>query len=149
MQLSEHFTLDELVASEYAIRHHIDNTPSDEIVANLQSLADGLERARRVLNRPMIVSSGYRCPKVNAGIGGSKGSFHMKGLAADFTVVGLSVEDACSMLDRAKLDIQYDKLILEFGRWIHLQFPDVEMAPRLTSYIIRNRQSGYQLLEAA
>ena len=146
--LTEHFSLAELLFSEYAVRHHIDNTPTDEIAANLQTLAEGLERARLVLNRPMVISSGYRCPKVNSAIGGSRGSFHMKGLAADFRVPGLTIADACTILDRAKWQIQYDKLILEYGRWIHLQFPDVEMAPRLTSYIITDSR-GYRELEAA
>jgi len=105
--LTEHFSLNELVFSEYAVRHHIDNTPDDEIVANLQMLADGLERCRAVLgNRPMIVSSGYRSPKVNSGIGGSKGSYHMKGLAADFRVVGMDTADACALLDTMKLKIK-------------------------------------------
>lgn len=134
--LTEHFTFAELTFSEYAVRHRLDNTPTDEIAANLQALAEGLERARAVLNKPMIVSSGYRCPKVNSAIGGAKNSYHMRGLAADFRVPGMTVAEVCAVLDREKQRVQYDKLISEYGRWIHLQFPDVEAAPRLASYTI-------------
>lgn len=147
MQLTENFSFEELIHSEYAVRHHIDNTPNDEIGANLQTLAEGLERARKVLgDRPLVVTSGYRCAKVNSAIGGSRGSFHQRGLAADFHVVGMSVDDACAALDRAKWEIQYDKLINEYGRWVHLQFPDVEMEPRLTSYIITVEDAVYKPL---
>ena len=84
-EVSIHFSLDELTSSDYADRHGIDNSPNAEILANINLLMDGLERARTVLDKPMSISSGYRSPKVNAGAGGSKASYHMRGLAADFT----------------------------------------------------------------
>ena len=65
MNLSPHFTLKELTASEIADRHGIDNMPSDPaIIANLKTLAKGLEDVRSLLNRPILVNSAYRCLRV-------------------------------------------------------------------------------------
>ena len=144
MNLTQHFTLEELVASEYATRHEIDNTPSDEIAANLQTLAEGLERCRIVLGEPMLVSSGYRSAKVNSAIGGSRTSYHQRGLAADFRCAGQTPAEICKRLDFAKAIIQYDKLILEYSRWVHVQFADVDAAPRLQTYTIRSKATGYE-----
>ena len=61
MHLSEHFTLEELVASELAARHGIDNAPPIAFDVNLRHLADGLEAVRTILgNNPIHITSGYR-----------------------------------------------------------------------------------------
>ena len=142
--MSIHFSLDELTSSDYADRHGIDNSPNAEILANINLLMDGLERARTVLDKPMVISSGYRSPKVNAGAGGSKNSYHMRGLAADFTCPGMTPKDVCRLLEAAKLFIQYDKIILEYGRWTHIQFPDVDEEPRMQSFTIMSKETGYE-----
>src|SRR2546422_5039200 len=84
MMLSAHFSLEELTASEVAARAGIDNTPSAEVVRNLVRLAEGLEIVRVALgNHPIHVSSGYRSPKLNQLVGGSKNCMHIQGLPAD------------------------------------------------------------------
>ena len=51
---------------------------------NIEALVDNvLDPAREKLGKPIIVNSGYRCPKHNAEVGGVKNSQHMKGEAAD------------------------------------------------------------------
>lgn len=127
--LSPHFTLEELVRSDYAIRHSIDNNPSSEVLANLDLLAAGLERMRSVLAMPIHVDSGYRCPKVNSAIGGAKDSAHMQGLAADIIcpAFGTPLEIAEALVAH-KLLIGYDTVIME-GDWVHVAFSD---APRYT-----------------
>jgi len=142
--MSIHFSIKELTDSEYAARHEIDNSPNAEILANLNILMDGLERARTVLDKPMVISSGYRSPKVNAGAGGSKTSYHMRGLAADFKCPGMTPKDVCMALESAKQIIQYDKIILEYGRWTHIQFPDVDETPRMQSFTIISKETGYE-----
>ena len=146
--MTEHFTLVELIRSDYAARHGIDNFPSPDIEANLEILAMGLERVRKVLGKPMQISSGYRSPKVNAAQGGSKSSYHMRGLAADFHVSGMTTGDICRAIVAHKDEIQYDKVISEFansgGGWCHIQFPDVDAAPRLTAWTITDKQTGYR-----
>ena len=59
MNLTEHFTLEELTASEIAVRNGLDNTPDPLVLANLHSLAKGLEHVREVLAKPIIINSGF------------------------------------------------------------------------------------------
>ena len=86
-QLTIHFSLEELTCSDTAVRLGIDNTPSDEVMANLNILAQGLEQVRTLLslnNRPILISSGYRCSALNEALHGASNSAHMDGYAADF-----------------------------------------------------------------
>lgn len=118
MNLTEHFTLAELTASETAARLGIDNTPSDAIIHNLTRTALLLEQVRTLLGPP-IISSGYRCPALNSVIGGAPRSAHMLGLAADFIVPAFGTPlEVCQALSANAL--QYDQLIHEFGRWVHI-----------------------------
>lgn len=141
--MTENFTLEELTRSDYATRKGLDNTPNPDVEANLLILAQGLERIRNLLNRPLLISSGYRSPKVNAGIGGASGSYHTKGLAADFTVPYMTPAQVCYEVEAFKDQVLYDKIILEFGRWVHVQFPEPEEPPRLASFTIKNSREGY------
>lgn len=88
MILSEHFILEEFTASETADKLGIDNSlcvVSDAyIVSNLEMLCRfTLEPIRKHLGRPVRVSSGYRCSRLNMEVGGSPTSDHRYGLAAD------------------------------------------------------------------
>jgi hypothetical protein len=144
LQLSEHFHLSELSFSQTAARLGIDNNPPEWVVTNLKNaLAPGLEAARLLLGgRPILVSSGYRCPALNTRVGGSGKSKHMLGLAADVTCPGYgSPYDVAVALRDSSL--QYDELILEFGRWVHVAFPYPGPAARKT-LTIASPSSGYQ-----
>ena len=55
-----------------------------------QSLLDALEAFRAIAGKPVIVTSGYRCPEHNKAVGGAKNSQHTQGLAADIKVTGLT-----------------------------------------------------------
>lgn len=88
MILSEHFTLEEFTASQMADKLGIDNSlcvaHDAYIVSNLEMLCRlTLEPIRKYLRRPVHVSSGYRCIRLNTEIGGSPTSDHCDGLAAD------------------------------------------------------------------
>ena len=124
MSLTPHFTLEELCASPEAVRKGIDNVPDADVSANLLLLARGLEVVRSVLGYPMHVNSGYRSPKLNAAIGGSRTSNHMKGLAADFTCreYGSPYEIAKILVVHCG-EIGFQTLIME-GTWVHIDFPE-------------------------
>ena len=132
MNLTPNFTLDELTRSDYAVRHGIDNTPPADVRENLEVLAHGLERVRAILGSPVLVSSGYRCPKLNSALKSKNTSAHLKGLAADFTAPDFG-NPAEIMLELvlAKADIGFDQAILEFDRWVHIAFPAEHDIPRL------------------
>lgn len=129
MNLSKHFTLYELTASQYAARKGLDNTPSRSVIANLERICtDYLEPLRAILKAPIMISSGYRSPAVNKGIGGSMGSAHMLGLAVDIVVPSMRVESVC--FHAASLAIKFDQIIDEFGSWTHLAIPQKTINPR-------------------
>lgn len=118
MNLTENFTLEELTTSEIAVRKGIDNTPPQDVVANLAELAGVLEQVRSLLGVPMHINSAYRSPKVNAVVGGSSTSAHMTGQAADFVAPQFGTPQSIAKAIQAS-DILYDQLIFE-GTWVHL-----------------------------
>ena len=144
MQLTEHFSMEELIASETAARAGIDNSPTDDIIVNLRLLAEGLERARAALNgKPIHINSGYRSPRLNAAVGGASKSMHMRGLAADILCPQFGPPlEVCRALARAGLGT--DQIIHEFGKWCHVAFPARSAAPRGELLTIASLAKGYQ-----
>lgn len=119
MNLSPHFSLAELTLSQDATRHGIYNEPGPEETAQLQRLCrQVLEPLRMALERPVVVSSGYRSPELNLIAGGSKTSHHMQGRAADIIVPGLSPLVVCKAI--MDLGLPVSQVIHEFGRWCHV-----------------------------
>ena len=139
-KLSEHFTLEELTATNTGIS----NIPDELIVANLKTLCSTLEAVRSLLNKPIVVSSGYRNKEVNKAVGGILNSFHTYGLAADLKVVGMTPYEVCTLIKASSLS--YDKLILEDlggnGGWTHIQVQQDQAKNRREEYTIR-KGTGY------
>ena len=90
MKRIKYFSLAEFIHSETAKRLNIDNTPTFEIVDNLNRLADYLDGIREKLGKPILVNSGYRCPVLNKAVGGVANSQHQKGLAADLVCADMA-----------------------------------------------------------
>lgn len=138
MQLTEHFTLEELITSEIAARHGLDNNPSLEVVANLERLARFLEEVRKILGKPIMVNSAYRSPAVNEAVKGSKSSQHLVGCAADIRVPSMTPDQVCKAIIASNL--QYDQLIREFDAWTHVSITnDVNATPRNQTLIIDSK----------
>lgn len=135
MKLSKNFTLEELTFSITANNHGINNTPSAEVKAALKRLAvEVLQPIRDAWGQPIVVTSGYRCPKLNAAVGGVKGSQHLLGQAADIKATNPADNGklfACiKRLVQAK-KINVGQLIWEYGsktnpRWVHVSLPRVD-----------------------
>jgi len=120
MQLTEHFSLAELTAT----RTGIANTPTGAEVAKLVKVAAMLEVIRAHYGRPIAVHSGFRSEAVNAAIGGSKTSQHMKAEAADFHVDGVALVEVFDWI-RLTSGIPFGQLILEGASpahptWLHM-----------------------------
>ena len=82
----KYFRTQELVRSTTAEACGIDNTPSAGAVPLMVELIDKvLDPLRERWGVPIYVTSGYRCPELNARVGGSKTSYHLRGMAADIT----------------------------------------------------------------
>ena len=135
MKLTEHFTLEEMTASEVALRRGWDNTPNSDHTANLLRLAAFLERIRVVLgNKSISITSGYRCKLVNDAVGSKDTSQHRYGCAADIRVVGMTPRQVTEAIINSKLD--YDQVILEFNSWTHVSIPLIEFNCRKNALII-------------
>ena len=136
MNLSPHFTLEELTASETADRQGIDNQPTDVKVKNhLKILAKNLEDVRECLGSPIHINSAYRSLVVNALLGSKPTSAHVKGLAADFVCPGFGTpKEVVQRLSSS--NVAYDQLILEFDRWVHIGFAEEGYIPRKQVLII-------------
>lgn len=135
MNLTPNFTLAEFTFSETASRKGFDNTPSANQIANLVRTATLLEQVRKILNRPITISSGYRCKELNQAVGSSETSQHRLGCAADFKVKGMTPDAVVRAIIES--DIQYDQLIREFDSWVHISVPnDIYLTPRNQTLII-------------
>jgi uncharacterized protein YcbK (DUF882 family) len=127
MQLSEHFTLEELTRSEVAERKGLDNTPNALEVSNLVRLAGLLEEVRSLLNKPIMLNSGFRSKAVNDSVGSRDTSQHRIGCAADIRVPGMTPKQVVEAVIAS--NIGYDQIIEEFGSWTHISVPDTAARP--------------------
>ena len=136
MNLSKHFTLDELTASETAARNGWDNTPNPDELSNLNRLAEFLEQVKTVLGgKPVIINSAFRSKKVNDAVGSRDTSQHRIGCAADIRIPGMTPDEVVKAVMAAGLG--YDQVIREFDRWTHISIPNnPEDKPRQQALII-------------
>jgi len=131
--VTPHFTLAELTRTDHRT---LDNTPDADALANLQRLAEFLERVREVLGgKPVMVNSAYRSKAVNDAVGSKDTSQHRLGCAADIRVPGMT-PDAVVRAVRAS-GLAYDQLIREMDSWTHISIPNLATAaPRKMALII-------------
>ena len=136
MNLTPHFTLDELTASESAERNGWDNSPNDAELENLKRLADFLEQVKVVLGgKPVMINSAFRSKKVNDSVGSKDTSQHRIGCAADIRVPGMTPDEVVRKIIAS--GISYDQVIREFDRWTHISIPNsVDTSPRKQALII-------------
>jgi len=128
MNLTPHFTLDELTASESAERNGWDNTPTDAELENLKRLADMLEQVKVVLGgKPIMINSAFRSKKVNDAVGSKDTSQHRIGCAADLRVPGMTPDEVVRKVVAS--GINFDQVIREFDRWTHISVPNSPDTP--------------------
>ena len=129
MNLTEHFTLEELTATSH---RQFDNTPNDAEMANLVLLAEFLEQVKAALdNKPVMINSAFRSKQVNDSVGSKDTSQHRTGCAADFKVPGMVPDAVVRAIIEAGLP--YDQIIREFDAWTHISISD---KPRRQALII-------------
>jgi uncharacterized protein YcbK (DUF882 family) len=133
MQVSEHFTLEELTHTDH---REFDNTPNNAETANLQRLAAFLEQVKTALGgKPIMVNSAFRSKQVNDAVGSKDTSQHRIGCAADIRVPGMTPDEVVKAVIAS--GIGYDQVIREFDRWTHISVPNTkDMTPRRQALII-------------
>lgn len=128
---SEFFTLSELTKSSTASKYQIDNSPSADIVRNLQYGVDMvLDPLRRLHGKPIIITSGYRSLELNKKVGGVANSWHTQGNAADIHVASLT--EATKIFSNLQKIPSVDTALFErsqTGQWLHVQW-NMNKTPR-------------------
>jgi zinc D-Ala-D-Ala carboxypeptidase len=148
MQLTNNFSLAEMVKSDTALRHDMDNTPGEAEIANLKTLCEKvLQPVRDKFQTGVKVNSGFRHPEVNAKVGGSKTSDHCKGQAADIEIPGVANADlAVWIMD----NLTYTQLILEFytpgvpdSGWVHVSYDPANLKKENLTATKQNGKTVY------
>jgi len=148
MKLTNNFTLEELTKSETALRRNLDNTPTVEVVENLQTLAEKvLQPVRDHFAKGVKVNSGYRAPEVNAAVGGSRTSDHTKGMAADIEIPGLPNYDLAKWIEG---NLEYTQVILEFytqgvpdSGWVHVSYDPANLKKQSLTAVKQDGKTVY------
>ena len=127
MNLSENFTLAELIESQAGRRLNIKEqfSPPLEVVANLRNLCKHILQPLRDKIGPLKVNSGYRCDRVNVAVGGQTSSQHRIGEAAD--IEGVEATNMQVFKAIQEMNLPFDQLIYEFGTkenpaWVHVSY---------------------------
>jgi len=127
--MTPHFTFSELTATSH---RQFDNTPNEAETANLQRLAEFLEKVKTTLDgKPIMINSAFRSKQVNDSVGSKDTSQHRTGCAADFKVPGMTPDAVVRAIIAAGLS--YDQIIREFDAWTHISISDT---PRRQALII-------------
>jgi zinc D-Ala-D-Ala carboxypeptidase len=132
MRLSKNFTFHEMVRSQTATRHGVDNAPSPVFVENLRLLCvNVLQPIRDHYGLPVDISSGYRSPALNRLVKGSKTSDHMRGMAADIEIQGVSNWDLANWIkDRLKFKqciLEYHTRTVPDSGWVHVSYDPLNL----------------------
>jgi peptidase M15-like protein len=139
MNVSENFTLEELTQSQTAARLGLDNTPNQDVILRLENLCEIILEPARAQFGPLLISSGYRSPDVNAAVGGSRGSAHMLGNAADVIPLHATKLDLARWV---KNTVPFDQVILEFGSLAEPAWTHVSADPRQRKMVLRILPDG-------
>ena len=147
MKLTANFHLEELIKSQVAERKGINNNPSPMQIENLKALTVNiLQPIRSQFDKPLIISSGFRCAQLNIEIGSSVHSEHCadnKSAAADFEIPGIDNKELAQWI---RDNLIWNQLILEFYKegepssgWVHCSYStDLNKKQSLIAY----RQDG-------
>ncbi len=125
MNLSEHFTLEEMTHTDIRLVAEQNKSEAVEFIPDLKRTVDELlEPLRSLFDAPIFIHSGFRCPLLNAAIGGSTTSQHMLGQAVDFQISGRNTQD--EMLAALHIimasPIRFNQLLIENG-CLHIALP--------------------------
>lgn len=110
VQLTKHFKVKEFACKDGSQVIFIDDC--------LYTILDIL---RNKLGKPVIITSGYRTPEWNKKCNGAKYSYHMRGMAADIRVNGISAKELAKKLDEI---IPNGCGIIVYDSWVHFDVRD-------------------------
>lgn len=142
-KLSKNFTLEEFYTSATANARKINNMPDENIRKHIQELVDNiLQPLRDAWGSGIHINSGYRCPKLNTAVGGSKTSAHLTGYAADTKPVNGKMAEYQAFVRKFLADKKYDQFIIEYpvknvAKWIHIGYKNLQGKQRKQNLVIK------------
>jgi zinc D-Ala-D-Ala carboxypeptidase len=150
MYISEHITYHEAVFSQTAITKGIQNIPDPDQLLKMKDLAENIfEPLRKGLgDKPIFISSFFRCKELNNIISNVKKSQHINGEAFDLNNTGK--KDAptnAQIFFYIKTNLNFDQLIWEFGNdlrpdWVHVSF----VLNQNRKQVLKHDNDGYKLI---
>jgi hypothetical protein len=125
--LTPHFSKWEMMRSGTAIRQGICNEPNAEQWKNLKALCLNILEPLRQRFGAIIITSGFRCKRLNELVGGVINSQHCRGEAADIYIG--STEKAVKYFKFLREKTDFDELIAEptssyinEAKWFHVSY---------------------------
>lgn len=76
-----------------------------------------LDILRNQVGKPVIINSGYRTPTRNKAVGGTKYSYHMRGMAADIRINGMTAKE---IADKLNAIVPNECGIIVYSTWVHI-----------------------------
>lgn len=151
MRISKHISYKEAVYSATAKRLHLDNTPNDEILCEMEKVANYIfEPLRLYVGGAIKINSFYRSVDVNKAVGGSSRSQHCKGQAIDIDDVYGHKTNA-EMFEYIRENLDFDQMIWEFGdtnnpAWVHISYVSKkENRNRILRAVRENGKTRYEI----
>lgn len=155
--ISEHITYEEAIHSETATERHINNTPSESIIATMKLTAEKVfEPLRKRVGElrgqdsPITINSFYRSPELNKAIGGAQDSQHTRGEAIDLNV-NYSDFNKKDLFELIRKEFDFDQLIYEGGTpdnpaWVHVSYSNTHNRKQVLKMVYRNGKPTYELI---
>lgn len=143
-RLTPNFTLGELTTTS---RTSLADTNFREALAFIEPIQATAEMLQVVRDRwgRLKVNSGFRGKALNAAIGGSKTSQHLKGEAVDFVPLDASLEEVFWWIVEES-GLPFGQVILENDVWIHLSLgPPYRPASKSGQALTWNKREGYRV----
>lgn len=135
----KYFSIQELCKSNTARNLGIDNTPNEQHIGNMGKLIENLlDPIREMWGNKIYVNSGYRCPELNAAVGGVESSHHLRGFACDIST--RSVSGNGQLFEMIKnSDLKWTQLISEKTtnkgcKWIHISYCENNLKNQVLIY---------------
>lgn len=133
MLKTKYFTENEMLVSATGARLGIENDLPASLEPAMLNTMTQMDRVRAHLGHPVTVLSGYRSPRLNDAVKGSKRSWHCFAQAVDFICpkFGAPYKICLALKELAEKDksFVYHEIIHEYGSWVHIAFPTAGQKP--------------------
>jgi hypothetical protein len=112
---------DDYVSTNFRVSEFKCKDGSDTILIDTDFVADKLQKIRDHFQKSVIIVSAYRTPEHNKNIKGATNSYHLKGMAFDISVAGVSPKQVCQFAETLGI-----KGIIQYNGFSHIDSRDTK-----------------------